>query len=99
MFVIAYEKKTKTKTAPSPRRRALYVISPCFRVNMAASMASQAAARGLRAATSKNILLDKFKVLLYVTRSRMHCPPCHESVWPPYVRCYRLRESLLELPC
>lgn len=34
-----------------------------FRVNMAASMASQAATRGLRATTSKNLFLDKFKVL------------------------------------
>lgn len=33
-----------------------------FRVNMAASMASQAAARGLRAASSKNLFLDKLKV-------------------------------------
>uniref|UniRef100_A0A3P9IYW2 Succinate--CoA ligase [GDP-forming] subunit beta, mitochondrial n=1 Tax=Oryzias latipes TaxID=8090 RepID=A0A3P9IYW2_ORYLA len=32
-----------------------------LRVNMAASMASQAAARGLRTAASKNILLDKLK--------------------------------------
>lgn len=43
------------------------VVSLVFRVNMAASMASQAAARGLRTATSKHILLDKVKVPLELT--------------------------------
>lgn len=46
-----------------------------FRVNMAASMASQAAARGLRTATSKHILLDKLKVLSPVTLPATHFPP------------------------
>lgn len=47
--------------------RAYYVITLDVRTNMAASMASQAAVRGLRTATSKHILLDKLKVLLEFT--------------------------------
>lgn len=48
-----------------------------FRVNMAASMASQAAARGLRAAaTSKHLFLDKIKVPFAIISLRMNvlCP-------------------------
>uniref|UniRef100_A0AAQ4P8N6 Succinate--CoA ligase [GDP-forming] subunit beta, mitochondrial n=1 Tax=Gasterosteus aculeatus aculeatus TaxID=481459 RepID=A0AAQ4P8N6_GASAC len=42
-------------------RSSLHHHFPVFSVNMAASMASQAAARGLRTATSKRFLLDKRK--------------------------------------
>ncbi|XP_040059986.2 succinate--CoA ligase [GDP-forming] subunit beta, mitochondrial isoform X2 [Gasterosteus aculeatus] len=42
-------------------RSSLHHLFPVFSVNMAASMASQAAARGLRTATSKRFLLDKLK--------------------------------------
>lgn len=41
---------------------------------MAASMVSQAAARGLRTATSKHILLDKLKVLLEFSLLRTAVP-------------------------
>lgn len=58
-----------------------------FRVNMAASMASQAAARGLRAAaTSKHLFLDKIKVLCALISLRMTvlCPPS-VFFWRVYV--------------
>lgn len=60
----------------SPRAvaRAYYVIFLDVRTNMAASMASQAAVRGLRAATSKHILLDKLKVPLAFTLQRAGDP-------------------------
>lgn len=51
-----------------------YVINPNVRTNMAASMASRAAVRGLRTATSKHILLGKLKVLLEFTLHRTGVP-------------------------
>lgn len=86
--------KKKKKAAPRSRAHAPYVISRWFRVNMAASMASQAAARGLRAATSKHALLDKLKVLSRVTPPSMCWRLVRVSLGLQRVRCCFLRELL-----
>lgn len=77
--------------------RAFYVVTLDIRINMAASMASQAAVRGLRAATSKHILLDKLKVLLdfNVTTNRRSVLP--DPFIGANVRCCGGGELFLQL--
>lgn len=63
------------------------------RVNMAASMASQAAARGLRTATSKHVLLDKLKVLSEFTLLRGGVPWCRSCLCHRMCTAVALRSS------